>query len=172
MGRKRGRRRAPFKLKLRKDTLYSIASVLLISAGALLIISFSRQGVILDQVNAFLTVQFGWTALLVPFLFVAAGLMLTQLKWKVTKPNVLLGNLLFIISAMALTGAGNIGKELWLNIAALISKPGAVIILLGSVAIGFIIFTETPFDEILLTVTKLLRKLPKLSSQKRRPAYL
>ena len=172
MGRKRGRRRAPFKLKLRKDTLYSIASVLLISLGVLLIISFSRQGVLLDRINTFLTMQFGWTSLLIPFLIIAAGLMLTQLKWKVTKPNVFLGNLLFIISAMALTGAGNIGKELWLNIAALISKPGAVIILLGSVAIGFIIFTETPFDEILLTVTKLLRKLPKLSSQKRRPAYL
>ena len=123
MGRKRGRRRAPFKLKLRKDTLYSIASVLLISLGVLLIISFSRQGVLLDRINTFLTMQFGWTSLLIPFLIIAAGLMLTQLKWKVTKPNVFLGNLLFIISAMALTGAGNIGKELWLNIAALISNP-------------------------------------------------
>jgi len=172
MGRKPGRRRAPFKLKLRKDTLYSIASVLLISLGALLIISFSRQGVLLDQVNTFLTMQFGWTAVLVPFLFVAAGLMLTQLKWKVTKPNVFLGNLLFFLSAMTLTKAGNLGRELWLNISTLISKPGAVIVLLGCTFIGFMIFTETPFDEILLTVTKLLRKISKLARQKRRPAYL
>ena len=49
MGRKKGRRRAPFKVKLKKDTVYSISSVLLISIGTLIIISFSRQGSLLAK---------------------------------------------------------------------------------------------------------------------------
>lgn len=172
MGRKKGRRRAPFKLKLRKDTIYSIASVLLISTGALAIISFSQQGEILGQMNTFLTVQFGWTALLVPFLFVTAGLMLTQLKWKVTRPNVFLGALLFFISAMSLTNAGRVGGELWRNIAALISKPGAAVVLLGNAFIGFMIFTETPFDEILLNLSNIYRRFSKLTRRRKKAAYV
>ena len=171
MGRKKGRRRAPFKLKLKKDTIYSVASVMLISIGALAIISFSRQGSILFQVNSFITRQFGWTALLAPFLFISAGLMLTQLKWPITRPNVFLGALLFFISTMALTSAGTIGQGVWVNIAALISKPGAAVVLLGNAFIGFMIFTETPFDEILMTLTKVYRKVPKLAKGRRRQTY-
>lgn len=168
MGRKKGRRRAPFKLKLKKDTIYSIASVLLISIGALIIISFSRQGVILSQVNQFLTQLFGWTTLLIPFLFVSGGLMLTQLKWKVARPNVFLGATLFFISAMAVTSAGRAGQEIWLNISTLISKPGAGVVLVGSVFIGFMIFTETPFDEILLSLSKVYKKFPKLGKRRKK----
>ena len=172
MGRKKGRRRAPFKLKLKKDTIYSVASVMLISIGALAIISFSRQGSILFQVNSFITRQFGWTALLAPFLFISAGLMLTQLKWPITRPNVFLGALLFFISTMALTSAGTIGEGVWVNIAALISKPGAAVVLLGNAFIGFMIFTETPFDEILMTLSKVYRKVPKLAKGKKRQTYI
>ncbi len=168
MGRKKGRRRAPFKLKLKKDTIYSIASVLLISIGVLVIISFTRQGSLLAQLNGFLTLQFGWTSLILPFIFMAAGLMLTQLKWKVTKPTVFLGSVLFFISAMALTSSGKVGTEVWLNISALISKPGAAVVLLGSAFIGFMIFTETPFDEILINLSKMMNKTPKFGKGKKK----
>src|SRR4030042_3598807 len=172
MGRKKGRRRAPFKLKLKKETLYSIASFLLISLGALIIISFSRQGSILSRVNGLITTQFGWTSLILPFIIMSGGLMLTQLKLKLTKPNVFLGSILFFISAMALTSAGRIGSEVWMNISALISKPGAVVLLFGSAFIGFMIFTETPFDEILLSLMKLIRKTPKFTKSKRKTDFI
>lgn len=167
MGRKRGRRRAPFKLKLKKDALYSIASVLLISIGTLISVSFSRQGTLLDRLNNLLTSQFGWTTVIVPFLFIIGGLMLTQLKWRLTKPNVFLGSLLFFISSMALTKAGKLGREIWLNISTLISTPGAFIVLLGSSFIGFMISTETTFDEILLNFSKLVKIFPNLKKKKK-----
>lgn len=126
----------------------------------------------LERVNIFLTVQFGWTALLVPFLFIAAGLMLTQLKWKVTRPNVFLGALLFFISTMSITSTGKVGREVWRNIAALISKPGAAIVLLGNAFIGFMIFTETPFDEILLSISKIYKRLSKLTKRRKKAAYV
>lgn len=172
MGRKKGRRRAPFKVKLKKETIYSIASVLLISIGALIIISFSRQGSILEKLNSFLTIQFGWTSLLLPFIFVSAGLMLTQLKWKITRPTVFLGSILFFISLMALTSSGRIGSEVWLNISSLISKPGAAVVLLGSSFIGFMILTETPFDEILLNFSKFAKKTMKISKLKKKKEYI
>lgn len=169
MGRRKGRRRAPFKLKLRKETLYSIGSVMLLALGALSIISFSMQGELLSQVNRFLTGQFGWTALLVPFLFITAGLMLTQLRWKVTRPNVFLGALLFFVSLMALTSAGRVGSGVWTNIATLISAPGAAVVLTTASFIGFMVLTETPFDEILLGIAKFQKVLPRLAREKRRP---
>lgn len=169
MGRKKGRRRAPFKVKLKKDTLYSISTVLLISIGALIMISFSRQGTLLTRLYTFLSFQFGWTMLLIPFLFISAGLMLTQLKWKITKPTVFLGSLLFFISLMALTAAGKLGEEVWLSISALISVPGAIVILLGTAFIGFMIFTETPFDDVLVKLTKIIRKFSKMGRKKKLP---
>lgn len=162
MGRKKGRRKTAFKIKLKKDTIYSIASVLLFSFSALIAISFSRQGVLLAKINLFISTQFGWTALILPFIILAGGLMLTQLKWPITKPSVFLGSILFFFSAMSLTRAGIIGREVWLSISALISKPGAAVVLLGSTLIGFMIFTEMPLDEILIKVSKYLKKITRL----------
>lgn len=172
MGRKRGRRRSPFKLILKKDTLYSIASVLLISIGFLIIISFSRQGSLLARLNSILSLQLGWSILLLPFIFITGGLMLTQLKWKIARPTVFLGSILFFISAMALTSSGKVGNEIWLSISALISKPGAAIVLLGSAFIGFMIFTETPFDEILLSLSKITQKFPKFPKGRKKPSFV
>ena len=125
MGRRRGRRRAPFKLNLKKDTLYSIATIVFIGIGVILMLSFTRQASILRLVNIKLISYLGWTALITPFLFIAAGLMLTQLKWRITRPNVLVGAALILVSLSAVTKAGTIGTEIWQNISVLISGIGA-----------------------------------------------
>jgi S-DNA-T family DNA segregation ATPase FtsK/SpoIIIE len=170
MGRRRGRRRAPFKVKLKKDTVYSIGSVLLMMMGGIIIISFSGQGRLLTSLQVALASSFGFATLLLPFLFVSAGLMLTQLKWKVARPNVFLGALLLFLATLGIGQAGTIGKEIFLNLAALVRPIGSWLILLGTGAIGFMILTETPLDEILLAINGMFKSLSKgILSVKKRP---
>ena len=150
MGRKKGRRRAPFKLKLKKDTLYSIAAITLIVFGLLIIISFSGQGSVLRQIQNSMRHNFGLAMLLIPFLLISAGLMMTQLKWKITKPNVFLGAVLIFITSLGLLRAGAVGGEIFSNLSALIQPAGAFILLLGIGFAGFMILTESSLDDILL----------------------
>lgn len=158
MGRRPGRRRAPFKLNLKKDTLESIASILFIGIGVLLMVSFTRQTAILQNVNLKLVQYVGWNALIVPFLCVAAGLMLTKLKWRITRPNVFIGAILLFVSLMAVTRAGVLGSAVWMNISALVSPIGAGIIFIGLVLAGVIVMTETPLDQMLLAIMKMFQR--------------
>lgn len=159
MGRRPGRRRAPFKLNLKKDTLESIASILFIGIGVLLMVSFTRQTAILQNVNLKLVQYVGWNALIVPFLCVAAGLMLTKLKWRITRPNVFIGAILLFVSLMAVTRAGVLGRAVWMNISTLVSPIGAGIIFIGLVLAGVIVMTETPLDQMLIAVTKIFKRV-------------
>jgi len=155
MGRRRGRRRAPFKVKLHKDTLYSVVSVLLLTAAGLIIISFSGQGTFLVVVNSLLSRSFGAATLLIPFLLISAGLMLTQLKWRVARPNVFLGAVLLFIAVLGLGRTGVVGQEIFANLEALVRPIGSWLLLLGTGFIGFMVLTETPLDEILTRLFRL-----------------
>jgi S-DNA-T family DNA segregation ATPase FtsK/SpoIIIE len=167
MGRKKGRRRAPFKLKLKKDTLYSIASVILMAISAIIIFSFTGQGTLLNSMNQSLASNFGFATLFMPFIFVSAGLMMTQLNWKVARPNVFFGSLLIFTSILGLGRSGSIGKEIFLNLAVLVHSIGATILFFAVGLIGFTILTETPLSEIMLFISKIFSgfKSPRFSSK-------
>jgi S-DNA-T family DNA segregation ATPase FtsK/SpoIIIE len=169
MGRKRGRRRAPFKLKFKKETAYSIASIALITAGCLVIVSFSGQGVWLTGVQNYLRVNFGLGMLLVPFLLITAGLMLLRLKLKITRPNVFLGAVLLFITVMSLLKAGTIGQSIFLNLGALVHPVGAFIFLFGIGLVGFLIITESSLDEILLFFMGIGSRLSKVGQTLKKP---
>lgn len=154
MSRRRGRRRSPFKLRLEKDTVYSLATMILVAAGALVIVAFSREGPILDRLFVLLQQQLGWTVIFLPFLFIVAGLMLTKLKWKITQPAVFVGSSLVFGGILGVSRAGELGETLWENVAIWITDAGAVIIFLGLAGVGYIIATETGIDEILLAVAR------------------
>lgn len=96
---------------------------------------------------------------LLPFLFISAGLILTRLRWRLAKPNVFVGAVLFFFSSVGLSKAGIIGFQIWAGLASLISGLGAAIILLGSLFVGFVVLFETSLEEILLLTTGLFKFL-------------
>src|SRR3989344_4164305 len=159
MSRRRGRRRSPFKLRLEKDTVYSLATMVLVGAGALVVVAFSREGPILDRLFVLLQQQLGWTMIFLPFWLIVAGLMLTKLKWKITQPAVFVGSSLVFGGMLGLSRAGNLGEALWENVAIWITDAGAIIIFLGLAGVGYIIATETGVDEILLAVARVGKSL-------------
>jgi len=155
----RGRRKTPFKLKLKKHTLYTISSVFLFSLAVIIIFSFSRQGVLLSKIYAVETYYFGLGAFFLPFIFLVAGLMLVRLQWKITRPNVFVGSIILALAVMSLLRSGLIGLQIWRNLATLISSFGAFFVLLGFVFIGLVVIFNTSLEEIILYLTKFFIQL-------------
>ena len=157
--RKKGYRKKPFRLKLKKETVYSISSTVLLAISGLIIFSFAQQGTLLISFNLFLLKVFGWGSFFLPFLFISSGLMLTRLRWRLAKPNVFIGALLFFFSVVGIGKAGIVGLQIWAGLASLISGFGALIILLGSLFVGFVVLFETSLEEILLFTAALFKFL-------------
>lgn len=151
---RRRHRRPSLKLKIKKETLYSFSSIGLLIVSGLILLSFSRQGAVLASLYAFLAAYFGWSMILVPFLFAVAGLMMSQVKWKLVRPNVLAGGILLFLGLMAITRAGLFGFEIWMSLSALLSAPGAFLLLLGFSLIGVILTFNTSIEEITLYLIK------------------
>lgn len=147
---RRGRRKRAYQLKLKKESLYTIASILLFFVSGLVMLSFSKQGEILTRIYLVLSRLFGFGALFLPFLFLAAGLMLTTLQWRVCQPHVFVGGFLLFLSFIALFQTGQAGQLIFENIAVLITSFGAFLVLLGAGLIGFIVLFETSFEDIFL----------------------
>jgi len=164
----RGRRRKPFKLKLKQETVYTFSSVALFSLAGLIILSFSRQGKFLTKLWLVLTSYFGWGILFFPFLLVFAGLMLVRLKWRITRPNILLGGIILLISLISLTKAGIVGLEIWQNLVVFLTKPGAILVLLGFFFVGLVITFETSLEEIFLFGEKIFNLLKTTKGKIRR----
>ena len=159
--RKRGLRKEPFKLKLKKETLYSVSSTILLVLGGLITLSFAQQGSLLVILNSTLIKLFGWGSIILPFLFISAGLMLTRLRWRITKPNILVGGILIFISSLGLTKAGIAGVQIWEGLAALITGFGAAIMLLGSSFIGFIVLFETSLEDVFIVSSNIYKLFKK-----------
>lgn len=166
MGRKKGRRKAPFKLKLKPAQVMSIASVVLVVISGLIAISFSRMGTLLVLLNDGLLTNFGWASLVLIFLFFSGGLMISQVNWRIAKPNVFFGGILIFFSLLGLLQGGQLGSELFANLAALVYSAGAVIIFLGVLVVGIMITTEIALDEFLNILGKFLAPIFKIFAKK------
>ncbi len=160
----RGRRRKPFKLKLKTTTLYTFSTVGLFILAGVIILSFSRQGPFLTKLYLILTHYLGWGIIFLPFLLMVAGLMLLRLRWRLAHPNVLVGGLLLMFSSIALSRSGLVGFEMWQNLAFLITNVGAFLFLLGFVFIGLVVFFNTSLEEMLLFLGKIFSLLRKVTT--------
>ncbi len=157
MARRRGWLKRRFRLKLKKDALFSIAYIFLFCLAFLVVLSFTRQGPLLYQLNLLLWQFFGWGTIFLVFFFLLSGLMLTKFNVPWSQPAVLVGGGLMTISLMSLTKTGLVGKEIFLQIAYLITPVGAYLVLAGAALIGFVVFFNTSFDQIILGIMGFFR---------------
>ncbi len=146
--RRRGGRRSSFGLKLKKETVYSIVQILFFALALLIIVSFTRRGLILVKLNDILFTYFSWTTILLPFIFLSFAFLLSKLKIPLSQPNVIVGSLLLFVSVASISQAGIIGASSWEGIASLITPIGAFIVLLGTSITGIVILFNTSFDQL------------------------
>lgn len=169
----KGKRKQPFKLRLPRETIYTLASTGLILFSGLIMVSFSRQSRFLELIFNYFSALFGWGILLLPFLLLTAGLMLTRLKWRITKPNVFVGSAILLITSISLTQAGTIGQQIWSSLTGLIYRSGALLVLISGIFVSFVVIFETSLEDILLASQTIFRKIKQLfQSFKNRPKPL
>jgi hypothetical protein len=119
------------------------------------VVSFAGQGEWLEKIQLTMRENFGIGTLIVPFLFISAGLMLTQLKWRITKPNVFLGSVLLFAAFLGLLKTGLVGQTIFLNLSDLVLPIGANLMLFSLGLVGIMVMTETSLDEMLLGLQKI-----------------
>lgn len=145
---KRRKDRRSYKLRMKPETAKSISQIIFFALAGLVVISFSREGMILLKLNNYLLEFFGWSSLFLPFIFISFAFLLSKFKRPLGQPNVIIGFLLFFISINAITRAGKIGMNNWEGVAALLTNFGSFILYLGVLVIGLVILFNTSLDAV------------------------
>lgn len=145
----RKKKKKPIVLNIRKETMFSVAAVVMILIGVLIVISFSGQGLVLSTINTYLASNFGFASLFFPFIFISCGLVLFQADYFWAKPHILLGTCLMMIGTLGLFKTGEVGASTFTNIAQLITVPGSTALFLGILVIGALILMQLSLAEVL-----------------------
>ncbi len=157
----RGRRldKRGFKLKLKRETVFSISQIFFFALAGLILISFSRQGAILLRFNDLLITYFSWSSIFLPFIFLSFAFLVSKVKFVLGQPNVIVGGLLLFISIMSIGKAGVIGLNAWEGISALVTGVGAGIILIGTSLVGIIVLFNTSIQQVFKVVSEMLKSM-------------
>lgn len=164
MGRRR--KRKPFGLKIKPETVQSIIAVVLFMLGVLVVISFSGQGAFLQALNAYLIDRIGLGVLFLPFVFIASGLVMLRIDWAWSKPNVLLGTLLLMGGTMGVMKAGAIGDSFFANLAELISPMGSYVVFGTMLLIGVLIISQFSLHELIQMISGYLERRAERAADK------
>jgi S-DNA-T family DNA segregation ATPase FtsK/SpoIIIE len=161
--RKKDRRGRPRKNKfgIKRKTVLSVFQIASLAVAGLILISFSRRGVMLIQLNDLLMAYFSWTTIFLPFIFLSFGFFLSRMRFSLSQPNVFIGAALFFVSILSLGRAGLIGKYAWEAVVALITVPGGFIVLLGTSLVGLVILFNTSLEAVLALIGDFLRQVRK-----------
>lgn len=163
---KRARRKKPFKLKLKKKTVYTIFSLGLFLTGLLFLIATIHKSESTMVFNTMLTDKFGALAILLPFALFFFGFLFLRLKMYLSQVNVTVGYLVIFISLIGLTKSGSIGHEIFTILQEIITTPGADLVFIGGLLVGTIVFFDTSLDEILEMFSNIRETLDKLIPRK------
>lgn len=126
----------------------SLLQLLFWSGSVLTLISFSRQGSVLINLNDALLSYVGWTALFLPFILLSAGFSIGKHKAVLGRAHVVIGSTLAFLSIMALTGSGDFGSSAGESVAALLSPVGAFFMLLILSVAGILIMLNVSLDQL------------------------
>jgi len=144
-----------FKLRLKPQTYASIAQVFFFALAFLIIISFSRRGLVLVRFNDLMMDIFGWATLFLPFIFLSFALLVSKIKIPLSQPNVIVGSILIFLSIAGLGKSGFLGLTFWDGVSTLVTPAGAVVIFFGIILTGLIILFNTSFDQVFKIVKQI-----------------
>ncbi|KKW09909.1 MAG: cell division FtsK/SpoIIIE [Microgenomates group bacterium GW2011_GWC1_49_7] len=142
------RRRSPFQLKLKKQTVYTVGAIWLWLIAGTITLSFFSEGPLFVRLREELLVQVGWGMYGLPPFLVTLSFLFFKVKADVGKPNVPFGLGILLFSLMSLTQAGVLGDSLWNLVAGILSAEAAVLLYLTALVIGLMILFNTSLDRV------------------------
>ena len=143
------------KFKLRQRTVVTVGSLVAIIMAALSAVSLLSGTSKLAFWRDFLLENLGWTAIFAPIVFLSTGLILQRFKFVFAQANVLVGLLAIMASLSGLTApisearAGVLGNLLWVELSALLTPAGTIVILIGIFFVGVVVLFNTSLSQIL-----------------------
>lgn len=155
------RRRKKLKVKLRKETVYTLFALGFLVAGLLCFLSFTKSGDVFVTLNDVLTKYFGPMQYLFPFVFLFFGMFFLRLKMFLSKPHVAIGYAIAFTSLTGLLQAGSIGVRLFNILATILGNAGTELVYIAGVFVGIVVFFDTSIDELVHGVVVVLNTLPK-----------
>jgi len=135
-------------ININPKVVRSIAALFFYIFGILVILSWFAQGLLLESINRIFHSLFGLEKFLIPVLAFFAGNMLFKPKAKLSRPTLLLGGMILILSSASLFRIGEIGAEFWEGLSTLISGLGAGAVFLAGVIIGLMVFFELSLNDL------------------------
>ncbi len=170
MARRRYRRRHPFKLKLKKTTIYTLFSIASIAGGFGLLLSYTKSNEILSDTNLYLTSYFGWFSFLIPINVILFGLLLTRIRAAFTRANVFFGFLLLSGALLGLFQSGLIGEKIFETAMSVFGTALSVIIFIGASFVGLVVFLNLSLSQVFKFASNIV-KTSIIASKKIAPLF-
>ncbi|KKQ96239.1 MAG: hypothetical protein A3C27_00335 [Candidatus Levybacteria bacterium RIFCSPHIGHO2_02_FULL_39_36] len=148
MARRKYRRRKPFKVKLKKTTIYTLFSILSIAFGGALFASYTKGNEILTELNVYLTSYFGPLSLTVPINVILFGFLLTRIRASFTKANVFFGFLLLTLALMGLFQSGQVGEKIFQISNSIFGSILTILLFAAATLVGLVVFLNLSLGQV------------------------
>lgn len=143
---RRYHKRKPFGLKLKKQTVYTIAAIWFWLFAAIISVSFFGEGVVLSSLRDSLNSHFGWIMYLLPIFLVSASTLFFKVKSGLASQHIPLGLGIILFGLLSLTRAGDIGTKVWSLTSEALAVEGATFLFLAVVLMGIIVVFNASLD--------------------------
>ncbi len=159
MARRRYKRRYPFKVRLKKTTIYTLFSIMSIAAGAVLFASYTKSNEILLDINLYLTSYFDWLSFLIPLNVILFGLLLTRIRAPFTRANIFFGFALLTLASFGLFQSGLIGQNIFATAVSVFGTPLSIIFFISAILVGLIVFLNLSISQVFEAVASFVKGL-------------
>lgn len=139
-------KRKGFGLKLKKQTVYTVAAIWFWLFAAAISLSYFGEGAMLSSLRSSLIEHFGWVMYLLPVLLVSLSTLFFKVKSELGNQNVPMGFGIIVFGLLALTRSGDIGDLFWTLTSDAIAPEGSTLLFLGVILIGVIVLFNTSLD--------------------------
>lgn len=134
-------------LKLKKQTVYTVAAIWFWLFAGVICLSFFGEGQMLASLRTALSNHFGWIMYPLPIFLISASTLFFKVKSDLGNQNIPLGLGIMLFALMGLTQSGDIGITLWTTVVNAIAPEGSTLLFLGVFLIGLIILFNTSLDK-------------------------
>lgn len=143
------------KMKLKPKTVIAVGTIVSFILAGLSGVSLLSDSLYLAFWKNFLMENVGFMAYVSPLVFVLAGLVLQKVKWPFAQMNVLLGLVTMSVAAAGIFGVvsdvagGMLGVFIWSELKNFITPVGAIILLIGVLAVGLVVFLDASLSQVM-----------------------
>lgn len=154
-------RRKKIKVKLRKETIYTLFALGFLVAGLLCFLAFTKSGDVFITLDTILVNYFGGLRFIFPFVFIFFGMFFLRLKMFLSKPHVAIGYVIAFASLTGLIQAGSVGMKLFNLLSVILGNAGTELVYIAGLFVGIVVFFDTSIDELVHGFVVVLNTIPK-----------